>query len=113
MIHQRLMKNYLTISVGLRVVAAILLFVALANLPYQFFSILRLITCFVSAYLVYVAVVTKRQTWIVPFSFIFLLFLPLRLWVIKRETWMIIDGLAAIFFLTSIIFIRERPQAED
>jgi hypothetical protein len=99
--------KYLTTSTILRIITATLLLVALTKQPYDFYTLLRLATCFTSAYLIFVAVTTKNFVWIVLFSFLIVLFNPIKLFPIRRATWAIIDVVTAFLMLGSILLLRE------
>lgn len=100
--------RYLTVSTILRVINAGLLLGALTNQPYEYFTILRIATCFTSAFLIYVAIITKNYAWIVVFMFVIILFNPFKAFPIKRETWAIIDVVVAVLMLGSVFLIREK-----
>ena len=100
--------KYVTISTILRVITAALLLVALTKQPYDFYTILRIVTCFTSAFLIYVAVTTKNYVWIVVFLFVIILFNPIIKVPIKRETWAVIDVVIAVLVLGSIFFVGEK-----
>ncbi len=105
--------GYLTISTILRILTAGLLLFALTNQPYDYFTILRIVTCVTSAYLIYVASITKKSFWIVVFVFVIILFNPIIKFPIKRETWSIIDIITAIIMLGSIFFLKEDKTIND
>ena len=91
--------RYLTASTILRIITAGLLFFALTKEPYDYFTILKIVTCFTSAYLIYVAIISKNSAWIVVFAFVIVLFNPIIKFPIKRETWVIIDVAIAALML--------------
>lgn len=103
--------KYLTASTVLRTISAVMLFVALTKLPYEYFSILRLVTCFTSAYMIYVAVVTKKPAWVLVFGFFILLFIPIKMFPIKREVWRVVDVIVGMTMLASILLVRENLRA--
>lgn len=100
--------KYVTLSTLFRVITAVILVVALTKQPYDFYTILKLVTCFTSAFLVYVAITTKNYGWIVVFLFVIFLFNPIKAFPIKRETWAIIDVITAVLMLGSIFLIGEK-----
>ena len=96
--------RYLTVSTFLRIITAGLLVVALTKEPYDFFTVLRIVTSFTSAYLIYVAHTTKQNA---------VLFIPLKLFPVKRETWEIIDVIVAIVMLGSIFLVGEKLSSDN
>lgn len=88
--------------VAARAVAAILLFVAVGDLPYDFYTILRWIVCGVSAYGAMLAHERKADGWLWTFGVIaafFNPFLPVRL---SREMWAPIDIATGLVLLGSL-----------
>jgi hypothetical protein len=84
-----------------RLVTAGLLLLALARLPYGFYTLMRLLCCVVCAYGTYVAVERRQRTWMWTFGVVALLFnpfLPIRL---DRSTWAIVDVCVALLMLWS------------
>lgn len=108
----RIFRKFLTVSSILRIITAGFLFVALTNQPYEYFMILKIVTCFTSAFLIYVAIITRNYAWIVVFLFVNILFNPFKAFPLKRETWAIIDVFIAILMLGSIFLIKERRSKE-
>ena len=104
------MKRFLTVSTLARLVAASLLFWALARHPYDYFSILRWVTCAVSIYTAYVAYSQKIVGWAWVMGVIAVLFNPLIIVRLKRETWTPIDVITGIVLLVSIWFVQERQS---
>lgn len=103
--------KYLSVSTVLRAITTAMLFVALTKLPYEYFTILRLVTCFTSAYMIYVAVMTKKPAWIVVFGFFILLFIPIKMFSIKREVWTVVDVIVGLTMLASILLVGENLRA--
>jgi len=107
------MKRLITLSTVARIVAAGLLFWALGKHPYDYFTILRWVTCAVALYALYVAYSQKAIGWAWTMGVIAVLFNPLIIVRLKRATWRPIDVIAGIVLLISIWFVQEkRPQIQ-
>lgn len=103
------MKKYSSISVVVRVIAIILLFVATFDkYPYGFYKVLRWVVCAAAAYSAYVAYETNKRVWIWLLGVIALLFNPLIKFHLSRDVWQPIDLLTGILILISLFFVREK-----
>lgn len=116
--HRRIMdhaKKYLSASSLMRILAtAALLVAAYRDNSYQYYMFLRIGVTFVAAYMFYVGLVTKRYPWVVVFAFIAVIFNPIvPLKEATRDTWIIIDTLAAIICCFSILFVGENLTADE
>ena len=89
-----------------RVIAAALLLLALADLPYGYYTILRLLVFAVGAYGVYLAHKVKQQGWAWTLGAIAVLFNPLFPIYLEREVWAPIDVAVAVVLLVSIRTVR-------
>ena len=79
---------------------AILLCIALAHLPYGFYTLLRIVTCGAAGLLAYVAYEqSKRLTgWVAALCVVALVFNPVILVYFPRSVWMYVDvGTASLF----------------
>ena len=91
-----------------------LLFSAVPDLPYGYFTLLRLVIFFTSLLMIVFTLREGRKayTWSIIFAFIALLFNPLIEVNFERETWLIIDVITAfIFFLNTFYFKLESSKA--
>lgn len=90
-----------------RILAAVLLILALDKHPYGYYTILRFIVCGVSGYGAYFAHEIKNKYWVWIFAIVAILFNPIRPIYLDRGTWQVIDiGVAAVL-LISLVFLRE------
>lgn len=85
-----------------RVIAAALLLLALADLPYGYYTLLRLLVCAVGAYGAYLAYSMNRQGWTWTLGAIAVLFNPIIPIYLEREAWAPIDIGVAVVLLVSI-----------
>lgn len=102
------MKRLLTLSSFARVIAAGLLFWAVARHTYDYFTILRLVSCAVTSYCGYLAYAQKAVGWVWVMGAIAVLFNPLVPVTLSRQTWMPIDIATGLVLLISIWFVQER-----
>lgn len=89
-----------------RVIAAALLFLALADLPYGYYTLLRLFVCAVGAYGAYLAYMAKQQGWTWTLGALAVLFNPIIPVYLEREIWAPIDVGVAVVLLISIRTFR-------
>jgi hypothetical protein len=88
-----------------KVFAAIMLIIALGNLPYRYFTVLRWVVFLVSLRAGADAGKTNSVWWALGFlaiAIVFNPFLPLRL---DRDIWQLTDIASALFFGASIPFV--------
>lgn len=93
-------------------IVAIMLFIAITDLPYGYFQLLRWLTCADS---ILVAVLAYRwnkswASWI--FIVIAILFNPIFPITFSKATWRPIDIICGIIFMLVVIFIR-KPVKEE
>lgn len=95
------MKPY-HISIALRVLAIVLLFSALGDHPYGFYTLLRWIVTISSLYTGYLYYQFELRGFAWMFFIIAVLFNPLVPIYMQRETWLIFDILVGIVYLYSL-----------
>ncbi|MBW8015052.1 MAG: hypothetical protein FVQ82_02625 [Planctomycetes bacterium] len=93
-------------------IAAAMLLLALADLPYGYYQLLRLVVCGVSVYIAVTAYSWQKMWGVWLFGFIALLFNPLIPIHLSREIWQPIDVVCAILFIV-MMFVLEKPTGEN
>jgi len=94
-----------------RIIAAILLFLALDRHPYGYYKLLRFVVCGVTAYGAYFAASIEKVVWVWIFGIIAVLFnpfIPIRL---DRDFWAFFDIAVAIILFASLFLLRE-PKSQ-
>lgn len=104
-------KRFLTFSSLARLVAAGLLFYALARHRYSYYTILRWITCSVALYSAVIAYKAKQTGWTWVLGVIAVFFNPFFLVTLDRTTWAPIDVITGVLLLLSILFVQESNKA--
>ncbi|MGL4399944.1 MAG: DUF6804 family protein [Luteolibacter sp.] len=87
--------------------AALFAFVAIADLPYGFYQLLRWVVCAVAVASAIQLHRTNRQGWVWALGGIAVLFNPLMTVGFDKATWRIFDGAAGIAFLAVLYFARK------
>jgi hypothetical protein len=90
-------------------IATAMLLGALADWPYGYYQLLRLVVCGVSVYVAFMAYGWQKMWVVWLFGFIALLFNPLIPIHLSRELWQPIDVICAILFVVTAIVLREPP----
>jgi uncharacterized membrane protein YccC len=92
-----------------RIAAAIMLFLALARLPYGYYTLLRFVVCGTTAYGAYFASTDeqKKPAWAWTFGIIAILFNPFIPIHLSRDIWAVIDVAIALVLVVSLLFLRE------
>jgi len=101
--------NGLGIAIMKVVVAAVLLW-ALAAHPSGYYTLLRWITCAAAVFTVMRAAECEKVIWFYVFIIVAVLFNPIIPIYLKRETWAVLDVVAAGLFLLSIVDGRNREE---
>ena len=96
-----------------RLGAAAMLVIALADLPYGYYTLLRIVVCAVGAYGAYSAYNAGRRGWMWVFAGMAVLFNPIIPVYLDRETWSVIDILAAVTFLSSIAVLPVAAERNE
>ena len=92
-------------------IAAAMLLLALAEFPYGYYQLLRLVVCGVSVYMAFMAYGWQKMWAVWLFGFMALLFNPLIPIHLSREIWQPIDVVCAILFIV-IVFVLKKPMEE-
>ena len=95
-----------------RIIAAILLFLALDRHPYGYYTLLRFVVCGVTVYGVYYALELQKNAWAWTFGIIAVLFNPIIPIHLKKDIWTIIDLAVAILLLLSIFLLRKSHSGQ-
>ena len=96
---------------AIKIVLAILLFLCLADMPYGFYQFVRFAGLIGFAILAYQANLQGRQTEMIIYGGLALLFQPFFKIALGREIWNIVDVLVGIGLLISIFMKpKENPR---
>ena len=95
-----------------RIIAAILLFLALGKHPYGYYKLLRFVVCGVTVYGVYFAIKMEKIGWVWTFGIIAVLFNPLIPIYLRRGIWQFIDLAVAVLLLLSIFLLRKSHSGQ-
>jgi hypothetical protein len=79
-------------------IAGVALFIAIAQMPYGYYQLLRWFICGVGAYGAYLSYEQKKMKWVWILGIIALVFNPFFKFYFTKETWVIIDLVAGILF---------------
>ena len=82
------------------------LFGALAPWPYGYYQLLRWITCAGAVFVAYNAYVFAQKWAVWPFGVLAVLFNPISPIHLKRDTWQVLDVVAAVVFIAGIFAVR-------
>lgn len=92
-------------------IAAAFLIGALGDWPYAYYQLLRWVVCGVGAYSAYVAYMQERKGWTGVFVVIAILFNPIMPFYMERDTWQILDVVAAIPFLVFAFITKTKKPS--
>jgi len=94
-------------------IAAALLVLALARLPYGYYTFPRIMTCAVALWIAYAGWEPRpaMQAWSVLFALIAILFNPMFPVHLNRAAWFYLDIAAAAIFVAHLALVRLRADA--
>lgn len=95
--------------VALWLIPAAMLILALFQLPYGYYTLLRLVVCLTAAIIAFQSW-PKVQVWAIAFGFVALLFNPMIIVSLDRETWAPIDVAVAGMYLSHWWLVGRRLQ---
>ena len=101
------MQRYFSGSVIVRLIAVVLLVLALDRHLYSYYKLLRWVVCGATVYSGFLAMEQEKKAWVWAFGIIAVLFNPIIPFRLDRETWHIIDLIVAVILATSTFIIRE------
>jgi len=88
------------------ITSIVMLLLAIPDLPYGYYTLLRWVVTASAIFLVYIAYELEKKFWIVPMAIVAILFNPIAPIHLNKETWVIIDFVVAVLFLISIFKIK-------
>ena len=101
----------LRVAIVVKLVAAGMLFGALARHGYDYYILLRWVVCGVAAYAAFRASEVGKKGWAWALGIVALFFNPIIPVHLTRETWAPIDVGAALLLLVSIVAVDLRPRS--
>jgi len=85
-----------------RLIAAGILVLAIADLPYGYYTLLRIVICILAGFTAYIAFESDNKPWAWIFGAIAILFNPIIPIYFDKEIWGFLDAIVAIIFVVSI-----------
>ena len=86
----------------IQLAGASLLLLCILPLPYGFYTIVRIVTTIISAYLAYEYYTQHKKGLAITFSIVAVLFQPFIKFTLGREIWLIVDILVGGFLLALV-----------
>ncbi|MFH0819896.1 MAG: DUF6804 family protein [bacterium] len=105
-------KKIQTITI-VKIIAIIMLFWALADNPYGYYQILRWVICGLTGYSAYLAYEQGKIAWAWILGITAILFNPIAPIYLDRETWSVLDIIAATIIFTSIFKMEVVAKKEE
>lgn len=101
------MKNSVTY---IKIILAILFFLCLLDMPYGFYEIVRFVALIGFGILAYQASKQKKQTEMIVYGSLALLFQPFFKVALGRELWNIVDVIVGIGLIGNLVMDRTKSQ---
>ena len=87
------------VSYKILALIAVLLFIAVAPLPYGFYTFMRIIVCGCAGYMAYYSFSAEEESlWSWFLGFIAILYNPVATIHMTKEIWMVVDALTGVLF---------------
>ena len=96
-----------------QLITVVLLLVAVADLPYDYYTLLRFVVCPVSAFGAYKANAAKKRGWAWALGIYAVLFNPLIRTHLEKETWAILNIVGALLTVGAILALRDKAPAKE
>ena len=100
------MQSYFSGSVIVRLIAVVLLLLALDKHPYGYYKLLRWVVCGANVFAGFISMEQEKKTWVWVFGIIAVLFNPIIPFRLDRDTWHVIDLIVAVILGISTFIIR-------
>lgn len=91
-----------------RVIAALMLLIAFAELPYAYYQMLRWVVCGVTGYGAFISYEKQNILWAWTFGITAILFNPIMPFYMQREMWQILDLTAAVVLIISLFTLKDK-----
>lgn len=92
------------------VVSVVMLLLAIPDLPYGYYILLRWVITASAAFLIWISYKLERKIWLFLMVAVVILFNPITPIYLDKEAWVIIDFIVAILFLVSIFKIKTHER---
>lgn len=93
-----------------RIIAVFMLLFAIGTLPYNYYTVLRLVVCAVTVYGAYYATKIKSRGWAWTLGVTAYLFNPVFPVYLKKSTWEVLDLCVAIVLAASLFLLRKQDR---
>ena len=90
----------------IRYIVSAMLLLAIADLPYGYYTILRIIVTIVAGITAFIASEQDNEAWMIFFGAIAILFNPIIPIYLDKDTWVVIDVVVAISFGLSTFTVK-------
>lgn len=90
-----------------RVAVSVFLLIAIADLEYWFYSLVRVVTTVMAVEVAWAAHRRQQAHWLLPFAAIAILWNPIYEIQFPKQTWRVLDVVAAVLFTVSVRYVRE------
>ena len=85
------------------IVSIVMLLMALAPLPYGYFTLLRIVICLTAVFLAWFSAKLRKTFWLWIMGFIALIFNPIVPLYLGRPLWLVVDLVVALTFAIYLI----------
>jgi len=94
-----------------RMIASGMLLIAVLDLPYGYYTLLRIVVFIVAGIIAFLAFKNDKELLLILFGAISILYNPIIPVYLNKNTWIIIDVLVAVLFVLSIFLLDTNDEA--
>lgn len=92
-------------------IASGMLLIAVLDLPYGYYTLLRIVVFIVAGIIAFLAFKNDKELLLILFGAISILYNPIIPVYLNKNTWIIIDVLVAVLFVLSIFLLDTNDEA--
>jgi hypothetical protein len=94
----------------LKILLSLLLFICLLDMPYGFYQVVRFVALIGFAILAYQALQEGRQTEVIIYALLAILFQPIFKIALGRDLWNVVDVIVGVGLIVSIVI---KPKSNN
>jgi len=92
---------------------ALMMLLALADMPYGYYQVLRIVTFLAAGAIAFYAWQHGREGWAIAFAMLAIVFNPLIPVALERDNWAVVNVVAAVGLLAGLLASRKWLTADD
>lgn len=111
-----IMKDFIKVYLAVWIIPIMLLLVAIFDLPYGYYTFLRLIITASSVFIIWLTWKYQRkhkEIWAIIYVTLILLYNPIAPVRLSKEIWIIINIITVVFYMANVIYLWRSKRKRD